>query len=294
MKIFTIVKNEKDVVECWVHYHAKLAGGYTNIHVIDNESTDGTFELLKEIAQKHRIYLYSKSDYTKKGEYMTALYRKWCAPGEIGLPIDIDEFVVYYDRKSPHRVISCDPIAIHSHLSAIAGVIDPRTNMPVSMFKMNYIQSIIPPDVPDGYENAVQHTQYGYYDDQRGFAKTGFVGGRFQGVIDHRNHCFTSSMYLVSNLCLVHYHARNLPQMLSKIYCNVAGLGYPVDDSEALIPYSTIHTPGYHHVRNQQQVLQGTYRLPTREHSAATDIDLTPLCKFVDDNPLLFPTSSTH
>jgi len=41
--VFGFGKDEVDVVAAWVHHHASLFG-YENLHVVDNHSTDGTWE----------------------------------------------------------------------------------------------------------------------------------------------------------------------------------------------------------------------------------------------------------
>ena len=48
--------------------------GYDNIYVIDNYSTDGTYELLQKFVPG--INLYREQDYKKKGDFMTNLINK--------------------------------------------------------------------------------------------------------------------------------------------------------------------------------------------------------------------------
>ena len=43
VKLFTMVKDEVDIIEYWIMYHGKLFG-YENLFIVDNMSTDGTFE----------------------------------------------------------------------------------------------------------------------------------------------------------------------------------------------------------------------------------------------------------
>ena len=68
IKIFTMVKDEADIVEDWIIYHASIFG-YDNIYVIDNYSSDGTYEILQKYVPG--INLYRERDYKKKGEFMT-------------------------------------------------------------------------------------------------------------------------------------------------------------------------------------------------------------------------------
>ena len=43
VKIFTMVKDEEDIIEYWINYHGSIFG-YRNLYIIDNMSTDGTYE----------------------------------------------------------------------------------------------------------------------------------------------------------------------------------------------------------------------------------------------------------
>ena len=43
IKLFTMVKNEVDIVVDWVFYHGFIFG-YSNLYIIDNYSEDGTYE----------------------------------------------------------------------------------------------------------------------------------------------------------------------------------------------------------------------------------------------------------
>ena len=56
MKVFTMVKDEVDVVEDWVLYHGTLFG-FTNLYVIDNYSVDGTFQTLLNLKNKVDVYV---------------------------------------------------------------------------------------------------------------------------------------------------------------------------------------------------------------------------------------------
>ena len=58
IKLFTMVKDEIDIVEDWLKYHGTLFG-YQNLHVIDNMSEDGTFEKLKEYQSKGVFLIHS-------------------------------------------------------------------------------------------------------------------------------------------------------------------------------------------------------------------------------------------
>ena len=98
-KIFTMVKGEVDIVSDWVLYHGTIFG-FANLYIIDNLSQDGTWEELKSLKNKYNINICRLPDYTKKGDYMTMLMKSFCVKGELAFPIDIDEFIVCYDKQT--------------------------------------------------------------------------------------------------------------------------------------------------------------------------------------------------
>ena len=56
VKIFTMVKDEEDIIEYWINYHGSIFG-YRNLYIIDNMSTDGTYEKImkyKPLAEQER------------------------------------------------------------------------------------------------------------------------------------------------------------------------------------------------------------------------------------------------
>ena len=54
VKIFTMAKDELDIVIDWVIYHGFIFG-FSNIYVIDNYSTDGTYEALLKMQQQQHL-----------------------------------------------------------------------------------------------------------------------------------------------------------------------------------------------------------------------------------------------
>ena len=58
-----MVKDEGDIIRDWIVYHGSMFG-YSNLFVIDNLSTDGTYEILNEY--KDAIHLFQLPHYEKK------------------------------------------------------------------------------------------------------------------------------------------------------------------------------------------------------------------------------------
>ena len=243
-KLFTIVKDEVDIVEDWIIYHGSIFG-LNNIYIIDNFSSDGTWEKINEF--KNLINIFREPEYSKKGIYMRNLINIYCDNGEIAFPIDIDEFIIYYDNNT----ISIDKDLINNYIN----------NLPqCTLYKANYINPFITQE--NGYEKATYEMNYGSYCDMGNIAKSYFNTSYYKGDIDHGNHIYSTDYHL-TKLCLVHYHSRNIEQMKKKILNNITGLGYHNDLNflKNLINFNP-NCDGNHHVKNQINVLEGTYCLP--------------------------------
>ena len=176
---------------------------------------------------------------------------------DIAFPIDIDEFIVLFENNT----ISTDKNRILDYFNKLPNV---------NMYKANYITSLI--TKRGGYDR-ISEAERGVYDDYKNYAKSFFKPSIYSGEIDHGNHIRVDN-YCATNICLVHYHFRNMEQMKKKILNNVTGLGYPnnLEVLEKLSPTCM----GFHHVNSQIKVLKNEYELPFYENTDNC-IDLKPL-----------------
>ena len=265
VKIFTMVKDEVDIIKDWIIYHGSMFG-FNNIYVIDNYSTDGTFEIINEFG--HLINIFREPDYAKKGDYMKKLINNYCN-NEIAFPIDIDEFIIYYDNNE----VSIDKNLINNYINSL---------QPSTIYKANYILSIIDNNTPNGYNRALVESDYGRYINMGNHAKSFFNTQYYKGSIDHGNHIYhmENNNYQLTKICLIHYHYRNLEQMKKKILNNITGLGY-INDLNYLhnLLNNNKTCPGSHHVNSQIQVLENRYVLPIYDINVndPENILLTPL-----------------
>ncbi len=268
VKIFTMVKDEVDIVKDWVLYHGYIFG-FKNLYIIDNFSTDGTYQLLNNLKKKHSINITRLIDYSKKGEYMTAFVKQICK-NELGFPIDIDEFIVYYDKQT--NKINCKQSSIINYINSLPNI---------GIFKMNYIWNKL--TNIEGYTNAATDCNTGYYSDYGNQAKTFFRSNLFRGNIDHGNH-YHCNNYLLTKLCLVHFHHRNLEQMKKKIINNVKGFGHDVNNLSKLkmLIEKNPTIEGFHHIISLIQILENTYEMPITNNDE-NDISLEPLNSIIYD-----------
>jgi len=248
IKLFTMVKDECDIIRDWILYHGFLFG-YNNLFIIDNMSIDGTYEIINEFLDKG-INIYRESNYSEKGTFMRNLINTHCCSYDVAFPIDIDEFVVYHECGMKN--VNCDKDIIINYINGLGSV--------SSIYKANYLTSMITQE--GGYERAVCENKWSIYSDYGSHAKSFFRVDLYNGPIDHGNHIGQSNGYVVSNICLVHFHCRNLEQMKKKVCNNVTGLGY-INDINSLrnLIKNNPNCSGNHHVKHQINILECEYRL---------------------------------
>lgn len=264
IRLFSMVKDECDIVREWIEYHGYLFG-FDNLFIIDNMSTDGTFEIMKQFIDKG-VHIYRENDYLQKGNLMKRLIDQNCKIGDIAFPLDIDEFIVYHERGT--KDVSCDKNKINEYILNIGDV--------APVYKANYLGSVITEE--DGYLNAVRDNNWAIYLDYGFVAKAFFKVGLYSGTIDHGNH-FGTDNYYMTNICLVHFHCRNVKQMKKKATNNIIGLGYPTD-LDGLKKIFNPHMMGHQHVINKLSMLEGTYKIDVTPYND-TFISLENLNNFV-------------
>lgn len=242
--ICTMVKDEDDIVEDWILYHGNIFG-YENLIIIDNHSTDATYDICQKYISKG-IRLIREDKYTWKGTYMTHYMRH--TKCDIFFPLDIDEFIVNYNKDT-------NSIETTSIITELKNCLENNQGYPA--YKTSYINPIKTNtyDTVFGFTNGNIST---YIDPH--FRKTFIVAANVPNnfVIDHGNHMHTIP-YKNTSIHLVHYHQRNHDQMVKKITNNVTGLLYNPElvHLETLIKNKPT-CPGNHHVKKMIQLLKGT------------------------------------
>ena len=250
VKLFTMVKDEADIIEYWINYHGSLFG-YRNLFIIDNMSTDGTYEKILKY-KKIGVKIFRETDYREKGIYLTKLINSKTAGNyDIAFPLDIDEFIVHYDKTNN----SLNPENTKKYIDEwLIRDFDKH-----EVFKCNYVETINTRE--NGYDNALLECNYGKYHDYKNLAKSFFNKHKWDGILDHGNH-YNTDNYKLTDLCLVHYHSRNYEQMKLKIKNNILGLGYSLDKNELLqLLNDNKNINGNHHIGNMIKILENDFTL---------------------------------
>lgn len=247
VKIFTMVKDEVDVIKDWIIYHGSLFG-WTNIYIIDNYSTDGTYEIIQE-CESLGINIFRETDYKKKGEYMTLLIKKFASNERFAFPIDIDEFIVYCEPNSKQVIF--DKKLINDYFDGL----------PISgLYKANYLIPVL--TNPYGSNRAPAEVDYALYVDYDSHAKSFINPCKFKEEIDHGNH-IPSYDYFFTNIVLIHFHERNVNQIKKKSLNNVTGFGYSTDINylKKLIESNPV-CDGNHHIKKLIDMHENKYQFP--------------------------------
>ena len=211
ISICTMVKNEDDIINHWIEYHGNIFG-YENLYIIDNYSDDSTYEICKEYLAKG-IHLSRESDYSKKGNFMT--HFKNTTDCDICIPMDIDEFICYYDKDS-------NSVRKNGIVEYLNGLLTSNNGI----FKMDYLDPMNTNDEIGLSKFTHGLYRYDYKDCAKTFIINKNVNPNFE--FDHGNHVVTKD-YILSNLLLIHYHQRSHEQVYKKCLANVTGFGYSLN-----------------------------------------------------------------
>jgi hypothetical protein len=264
-----MVKDEDDIVEDWILYHGEIFG-YNNLFIFDNYSTDNTFSICQKYV-KNGIHLFRERDYKKKGIKMTLVMRKVSC--DIFFPIDIDEFIVYYDDES----ITINKDYIVNYIESQFHNLKQE-----KAFKCHYI---IP--VCTNEDDSFESFTHGWINKGMGNWRKTYLNKHNIGnyMIDHGNHMYDLT-FSCSDICLVHYHSRNHNQMIKKIKNNVQGLHLPLNLSflKSLIKQNPKHH-GNHHIKNMIKILKDD-NVSFQPHVVSTSnqpISLHPIIEFLKE-----------
>ena len=213
IKIFTMQKNEHDILEIWILYHAKIVG-LENVYVIDNESTDDGKSL--EILKKYKgmgLNVYTYDNYFNKGDYIYALIQKHKC--DIAIPLDIDEFIAIDDVA--------DPDLIREELCNL----EPHGRYSFNYYLTSRNTELWSTTIRDiKYFDKISNIQEGNINLNKKFFNGHLITG-----LDHGNHVgtvkgYTSNECLNTKLILVHYHFRGIHMLVEKCKNDILGLGY--------------------------------------------------------------------
>lgn len=254
--VATMVKDEEDIVKEWVEYYGEIFG-YDNLYIIDNFSTDKTYDILKKYVSKG-ICLNRVKKYKNKGDFMTLIKKN--VKCDFFIPVDIDEFLVLYDKNKNQaycrNLLEYFNTIMHKYPKQL-------------LFKTEFI---FPIKTNNNNKILKQFTHGHINNKMKRFAKT-FIQNKIKNnvLIDHGNHIYTSN-YINTKLYLIHYTKRTDSQFKKKIINNVIGFNYEKNVSNLKNKLKiNPNLPGRHHVKKYIRILENP------------DIDYSPKTQNIND-----------
>ena len=272
-----IVKDEVDIVHTWVHHHASLFG-YESLFVIDNNSTDGTYEVLQQLSRRYGIRVSrDSSSFKAKAALMTSLIRAQAAHYTLVLPIDVDEYLVACDKRAMAVTAVC------AHLDALP--------LNYSSYKLATLWPRI--TVDGGYATAPLDAQLASFEigqfTKWQMGKTFFSTAA--GPIPTLDRGFHMERLAYRSyftmLCLAHYHTRNAEQLSRKTVNAWRGYGYPMQLA-AVERMPQYNFPGQHYRPTILDILRGknlSDAVATRVNPRYDVVSLAPLQDHLAGSP---------
>ena len=227
IKIFTFIKDEEIFIIDWIEYHANIVG-YKNLHIVDNKSTDNTINILKEYEKLGVNVIYDYPDYSLKGEYLSQIMKELSTKCKYLIPIDGDEFIALKTNEVDYPfILSVDPDKIRYHLRQL------QYNGAMYLF-YSYICCISEKSKYD--DPLIEIETFDITLQKHELMKKFYPSVTFIST-DHGNHIGkvkSNFDTILSNLVLFHYHDVGFDSYIKRIYNDLIGFNYPVDDIEKL------------------------------------------------------------
>lgn len=113
IKIFTVTKNEYDLIEKWIIFYGNIFG-YENLVVIDNNSTDKkTLKVYEKFSNRINIYKEDNYENGKQGEHFTKYMTIEKQNCDFLLGCDTDNFLILNDTNT---IDKCNYISFFENL----------------------------------------------------------------------------------------------------------------------------------------------------------------------------------
>lgn len=215
-KVFTMVKNEMDIIPYYLKYYSSIFG-IENLHIFDNNSTDGTYEYLQNIKKSYDKFNLMRTPkdfyFINKSKLITEQVNKYKNNCEFILILDCDEFIISLDNNIPKQFSNLND-----------------KNKDNLVIRMPYYLCY------NYKDNFIHNTEF--IDDDKlcfrdNYAKCMFTNKSFRNLTENGNHNINIKKYLVTGLRILHFHTRGKKITLSK-KINLLNSYYGIFDVEKL------------------------------------------------------------
>ena len=232
VKIFTVTKNETDLIEDFVEYHGKIFG-FSNLILIDNDSDCpvvlrlyGKFKRMGVIVEKHPSYRGQS-----QGQAFTKFMSKYRRECKFMVGLDTDEFMQFPDFFTMHPEKTSVPYLRNRFRAYFSNL--PRDS---SKFKVvTYFNSVPDPADKCYSEQKVGRPAKDIVHFHRSVAKPKKCFFRAETFLSTVNGCHDGKISrggeFLTDLCYVHFHNTGARRSVERARSIVCGYGYADVDS---------------------------------------------------------------
>ena len=235
VKIFTVTKNETDLLEDFVHYHGSIFG-YSNVVLIDNDSD---CEIVLELYRKFRrmgVIVEKHSSYRgpSQGEAFTKYMSKYRHQCKFMVGLDTDEFIQFPDFMTITKNFSQKtsvPYLRNRFRAYFSGLRSDASKFNV----VTYFNSVPDPSDITYKDQKVLRPARDIVHFSQAPAKPKKCFFRSETFLSTVNGCHngevSKGVEVTSNLCYVHFHSTGARRSVERARSIVAGYGYADVDS---------------------------------------------------------------
>jgi hypothetical protein len=218
IRLFSYIKNQERLLCQWLDHHLSIVPGWA-IHIVDNNSTDSTPDILTRYKKNHGINTHTHDHFPWKGQKITELILRYKNHPGLSIPLDGDEFLVLMtgDRYKSHVVSSGEKI--QSYLKGLS--------LKFGCYRTLGCLNSIPEQ--EYYDDPISEiTKFNWHWNDQTMCKKFYSTEKFiktdQG--NHHNGCKRLPTYN-TDIAYLHYHdiGREDMETRCKLICEGHGLG---------------------------------------------------------------------
>jgi len=232
-RIFAYIKNESHIIRDWLNHHGSIVPWWA-IHVYDNNSTDGTLEILQEYKENYGINVYSHDVFIEKGDVITNKIAQYNKQPGISIPLDADEFICMWDGMG-NRVVTCSD-TIKKYIATLPD--DGEIYM-----TRGWLNSV--PEKKN-YDHPVHEINKFNWDlTDSGMCKKFFRNGTFKTVdLGYHHGTSTNNKQHQTDIVYLHYHDTGYDRKRARCEDIINGHGIPMNLIEQRIQNNDLITGG--------------------------------------------------
>ncbi|CAM9269753.1 unnamed protein product, partial [Sphacelaria rigidula] len=232
VKIFTVTKNEIDLIDDFVTYHGSIFG-YSNVILIDNDSDCKVVLALYRKFRRLGVVVERHSSYrgTSQGEAFTKYMQKYSSQCKFMVGLDTDEFIQFPDFLEMDPDKTTVPYLRNRFRAYFAGLRRDASKFHV----VTYFNSVPDPSSAKYSDQQVERPATDIVHFEKSPARPKKCFFRSDAFVSTVNGCHNGRVSRgatqLSNLCYVHFHNTGARRSVERARTIIRGYGYASVDS---------------------------------------------------------------